>query len=153
MKFSIIMPVYNTALYLKKSIQSVIEQTYENWELICVNDGSTDDSLEICEHYAKQDSRIKVFSKVNEGVSVARNFGLKKVTGERVIFLDADDWLSSNYIEQQAKEKLGMKKLTNKQTVYVTLPKKDYVESPSEKVITKEEKNWFESLVDKIFNK
>ena len=61
--------------------------------------------------------------------------------------------LSSNYIEQQAKEKLGMKKLTNKQTVYVTLPKKDYVESPSEKVITKEEKNWFESLVDKIFNK
>lgn len=61
--------------------------------------------------------------------------------------------LSSNYIEQHAKEKLGMKKLTNKQTVYVTLPKKDYVESPSEKVITKEEKNWFESLVDKIFNK
>lgn len=61
--------------------------------------------------------------------------------------------LSSNYIEQQAKEKLGMKKLTNKQTVYVALPKKDYVESPSEKVIIEEEKNWFESFVDKLFNK
>ncbi|MGQ7353991.1 glycosyltransferase family 2 protein [Streptococcus suis] len=108
MKFSIIMPVYNTALYLKKSIQSVIEQTYENWELICVNDGSTDDSLEICEHYAKQDSRIKVFSKVNEGVSVARNFGLKKVTGERVIFLDADDWLASNTLEVFSKYPLSV---------------------------------------------
>lgn len=108
MKFSIIMPVYNTALYLKKSIQSVIEQTYENWELICVNDGSTDDSLEICEHYAKQDSRIKVFSKVNEGVSVARNFGLKKVTGERVIFLDADDWLTLNTLEVFSKYPLSV---------------------------------------------
>ena len=104
MKFSIIMPVYNTALYLKQSIQSVIEQTYENWELICVNDGSTDDSLEICEHYAKQDSRIKVFSKVNEGVSVARNFGLKKVTGERVIFLDADLYILKNLKYQKTKQ-------------------------------------------------
>lgn len=63
--------------------------------------------------------------------------------------------LNNNYIEQQAKEKLGMKKLTNKQTVYVTLPKKDYVESPAEKVIIEEEneKNWFEQLVDSIFNR
>ena len=62
--------------------------------------------------------------------------------------------LNNNYIEQQAKEKLGMKKLTNKQTIYVTLPKKDYVESPSEKVVIEEkEKNWFEQFVDNIFNR
>ena len=61
--------------------------------------------------------------------------------------------LNLQYIEQQAKEKLGMKKLTNKQTVYVNLPKKDFVESPSEKVVIEEEKNWFEKLIDKIFNK
>lgn len=61
--------------------------------------------------------------------------------------------LNLQYIEQQAKEKLGMKKLTNKQTVYVNLPKKDFVESPSEKVVIEEEKNWFESFVDSIFNR
>lgn len=108
MKFSIIMPVYNTASYIDKSIQSVIEQNYENWELICVNDGSTDDSLEICENYANQDSRIKVFSKVNEGVSVARNFGLKEATGERIIFLDADDWLALNALEVFSKFPLSV---------------------------------------------
>lgn len=67
--------------------------------------------------------------------------------------VNIENSLNLNYIEQQAKEKLGMKKLTNKQTVYVNLPKKDYVESPSEKVKIEKEKNWFENLVDSIFNK
>lgn len=97
--FSIIMPIYNSQEYLSKSIQSVINQTYQNWELICVDDGSVDNSLELCHKFAAKDARIKVFTKINEGVSSARNFGLKQATGDRIVFLDADDWFSEDILE------------------------------------------------------
>lgn len=92
-KFSIIMPVYNVEKYVAQSIESVIKQSYKNWELIIVNDGSTDNSLRICNEYIERDNRIELINKKNSGLSDARNEGLKKSKGEYVIFLDSDDYL------------------------------------------------------------
>lgn len=101
MKISIIVPVYNVAQYLQRCIDSLIEQTYRNIEIILVNDGSTDSSLEICERNARIDSRIRIINKINGGLSDARNCGLKVATGDYVLFVDSDD-----YIEVDACEKL-----------------------------------------------
>lgn len=97
---SIIMPVYNTEKYLERAIQSIIDQTIENWELILVDDGSTDQSTEICDRYAQKDSRIKSFHQVNSGQGAARNNGLKKANGEYVAFVDSDDWIRSDMLER-----------------------------------------------------
>lgn len=93
MKFSIIIPVYNVAQYLPKCLDSVLAQTCADFEAVCVNDGSTDNSLEILEEYQKKDSRIKVVSQQNGGLSVARNTGLSHAHGDYVFFLDSDDWI------------------------------------------------------------
>ena len=90
-KVSIIMPVYNSEKYVSEAIESVCYQSYKNWELLIVNDGSVDLSSEIIEKYAKKDSRITVFHKRNEGVSNARNFALGKISGDYVTFIDSDD--------------------------------------------------------------
>lgn len=92
-KFSIIIPVYNVKKYLSQCLDSVINQTYPHIEIICVNDGSTDSSLQILEEYAKKDNRIKIINQENQGVSVARNNGIDIVTGDYVLFVDADDWI------------------------------------------------------------
>ena len=78
------MPTYNCELYIEKSICSVIEQSYKVWELIIINDGSTDNTLNLCKKYTNQDSRIKVFSQNNKGVSVARNEGINIATGKYI---------------------------------------------------------------------
>ena len=88
---SIIMPVYNSEKYVSEAIESVCNQSYENWELLIVNDGSTDYSQEIIDNYSEIDSRIRVFHKKNEGVSIARNFALNQIFGEYVTFIDSDD--------------------------------------------------------------
>ena len=90
-KISIIMPVYNSEKYVSEAIESVCNQSYKNWELLIVNDGSVDLSSEIIENYAKKDTRITVFHKQNEGVSIARNYALDKISGEYVTFIDSDD--------------------------------------------------------------
>lgn len=90
---SIIIPIYNAEKYLVNSINSVINQNFQDWKLILVNDGSTDASLDICEKYINLDSRIQVFTQENKGQSAARNFGLSKIETEFVMFLDADDEL------------------------------------------------------------
>lgn len=90
---SIIVPVYNTEKYLDRCIQSVLAQTYTNWELLLINDGSTDTSGIICDKYAFKDSRIRVFHKINEGVSATRNYGIAHILGEYVIHVDSDDWI------------------------------------------------------------
>lgn len=92
-KISIILPVYNTEEYLPKCLDSLIFQTYDNLEIICVNDGSTDNSLKVLEDYSKKDSRIKIFSQENLGQSVARNYGLNVATGDYISFIDSDDWV------------------------------------------------------------
>lgn len=96
---SIIIPVYNTEKYLRRCIDSVISQTYKDWELILVDDGSTDESGKICDEYAEKDERIIVFHKTNGGVSSARNVGLDNANGEWVSFVDADDWIEADYVE------------------------------------------------------
>lgn len=99
-KLSIIIPVYNSAAYLKKCIDSLLNQTYNNISIICINDGSTDESLSILQAYAAMDSRIRIVSQKNAGQSVARNTGLKIVDSEFVTFLDSDDYLEPNAYEK-----------------------------------------------------
>ena len=105
-KISIIIHIYNASVYLKRCIDSVLKQTYQNFELILVNDGSNDDSGEICQHYAEKNSNIKYISKNNGGVSSARNIGFEHSCGDFICFIDADDWLEPIYIEKLA-EKIG----------------------------------------------
>lgn len=97
---SIIVPVYNAEKYLNRCISSLLNQTYHNLEIILVNDGSTDNSKKICENAAKKDSRVKVINSVNEGVSLARNKGLKRASGDYVSFVDSDDYVEPGYIEK-----------------------------------------------------
>ncbi len=100
-KVSIILPVYNAEKYLKKCISSIIKQTYTKWELIIINDGSHDSSLEIISNIisVKSDYRIILINKKNEGVSIARNIGIKHSNGKYLFFCDADDILNENAIE------------------------------------------------------
>lgn len=96
---SIIVPVYNVEKHLDKCIKSIIDQTYQNWELILINDGSSDQSGTICDAYACTDYRIKVVHQPNAGVSIARNNGIKLAKGKFITFIDADDWIECNYLE------------------------------------------------------
>ena len=93
---SIIVPIYNTSQYLPECIDSILNQTYQNFEVILINNGSTDNSGEICDKYAETDSRIKVIHKKNGGQSSARNMGLDIASGEYITFVDSDDMLSLN---------------------------------------------------------
>ena len=102
MKVSIIMPVYNKAKYLENMVNCILSQTYTNFELIIINDGSTDGSDKICDKLSK-DSRIKVIHIENAGVSNARNIGLEIVRGEYIQFLDADDYIEKNMLEDLVK--------------------------------------------------
>ncbi len=96
---SIIIPVYNTSKYLKQCLNSVINQSYNNLQIILVNDQSTDNSLEICYDYSNKDERIEVITKENEGLGLTRNAGLRLAKGKYVTFLDSDDWFEINHIE------------------------------------------------------
>ena len=95
---SIIIPVYNTAQYLDECLESVTKQTYRDIEILLINDGSKDNSLEICNKWAKLDERIKVFDNENHGVSYTRNFGIGKSCGKYIAFVDSDDVISCDYI-------------------------------------------------------
>lgn len=96
---SVIIPVYNTAEYLPRCLDSVLNNTYRELEVICVNDGSRDNSLEVLNGYAAKDSRVKVIDQENAGVSAARNHGLDEATGEYIAFVDSDDWVHRQYFE------------------------------------------------------
>jgi glycosyltransferase involved in cell wall biosynthesis len=97
---SVIIPVYNVELYLEKCLNSVINQTYNNLEIICVNDCSTDESLDIIKKYALKDKRIQIIDKkINEGSGVAKNNGFAISNGEYIYFMDSDDWIENDYLE------------------------------------------------------
>lgn len=100
MKYSIIIPVYNVEEYLDRCLKSILNQTYFNYEVIIVNDGSPDNSDNIIKSYEKEDKRFKGYKKVNGGLSDARNYGLKYATGDYLIFIDADDYIENNYLEK-----------------------------------------------------
>ena len=99
-KISIIVPVYNVELYLEKCIESIINQTYTNIEIILVDDGATDSSGNICDLYSKKDSRIKVIHKRNGGLSDARNVGIEKAVGQYLMFVDSDDYIDKTMCEK-----------------------------------------------------
>lgn len=96
-KISVIISVYNTEKYIKRCLNSLVHQTYENLEIIIVDDGSMDSSYKICRQFQKKDCRIKLFHQDNSGQSAARNLGLKKVTGEWISFVDSDDWVEPDF--------------------------------------------------------
>lgn len=101
---SVIMPVYNVEKYVEKSIKSVLNQTMKDFELIIVNDGSTDNSGNICEKYASIDNRIRYFVRENRGVSAARNFAIKKsINSKYITFIDSDDWIEADFYEKAMK--------------------------------------------------
>ena len=95
-KISVIIPVYNVSQYLHRCVDSVINQTYSDLEIILVDDGSPDDCPIICDEYSKKDARVKVIHKPNGGLSSARNAGLDIATGEYVGFVDSDDWIEED---------------------------------------------------------
>ena len=97
---SVIIPVYNDAKYISETLDSVISQTFADWEAICVNDGSTDGSLKILKKYAKKDSRIKIINQKNQGVIVARNNAIKKAISEYIFMLDGDDKIAPTTFEK-----------------------------------------------------
>ena len=99
-KVTIIVPVYNVEKYLRKCLDSLINQTYKNLEIIVVDDGSTDNSVKICDEFANRDNRITVIRQKNGGISIARNAGLDKMTGSYVTFVDSDDYLEINAVEK-----------------------------------------------------
>lgn len=100
---SIIMPLYNGEKFIKITLESVLKQTYKNWELLITNDGSKDNSPKIAEKYAKKDERIKLFNQVNKGSAAARNNSLKEANGKYIVFLDSDDIWEDNFLEKQIK--------------------------------------------------
>ena len=98
-KISVIVPIYMSESYLEKCLDSILNQTYQNLEIILINDGSTDGSSVICQRYKNQDSRVKVFHKSNGGVASSRNRALEVVTGDYIVFVDNDDWLELDHIQ------------------------------------------------------
>lgn len=93
MKVSIIIPIYNSEKYLKQCLESIINQTYKNIEIICINDGSTDNSEKIIKDYLKTNKNITYLKQPNAGQSIARNKGLEKATGDFILFVDSDDFI------------------------------------------------------------
>lgn len=98
-KISVIIPVYNVEKYLRKCLDSVLAQTRDDYEVVLVDDGSTDSSPQICDEYAEKDERILVIHQENKGLSGARNTGIKQCSGEWITFLDSDDWWEPEYLE------------------------------------------------------
>ena len=104
---SVVIPVYNIEQHLRQCLDSVVAQTLDDLEIICVDDGSTDTSLQILEEYAARDNRLQVISRKNSGPGAARNAGFERATGEFLIFLDSDDWFEPDFLElmrRQAKQ-------------------------------------------------
>ena len=97
---SIIVPVYNVESYLEECIQSIVNQTYKDWECILINDGSTDNSGYICDTWTEKDNRIRVIHQSNQGVSTSRNTGIQHAKREFITFIDSDDWIENNYLTE-----------------------------------------------------
>lgn len=123
MKVSVIIPVYNVEKYLRRCLDSVVNQTYKDIEVILVNDGSPDNSKEICEEYVAKYSNIQLINQKNAGLGAARNTGLQYITGDAVTFVDSDDWLESDAIEYYV---ASMKKSDADIVVTKMIRKKEY---------------------------
>jgi glycosyltransferase involved in cell wall biosynthesis len=139
MKVSIIIPVYNAEKYLRQCIDSVIQQTYRDLEIILVDDGSTDNSGKICDEYAIKDSRIKVFHINNSGVSFARNKGIQESSGQYLMFVDSDDYIDLNMVEILISE-ISQSKSDLVICGYTTVTHENYIKSQCKKAFLKGKK-------------
>lgn len=101
-KISVVIPAYNVGIYIDECIKSILNQTYKNYEVIIVNDGSTDNTLKVCNKY-KENANIKIITQKNKGVSIARNRGIDEATGKYIVFVDPDDIVSKYYLETLSK--------------------------------------------------
>ena len=110
MKFSIVVPVYNVERYIRKCLESILKQSYDNFEVIIVNDGSIDESYKIIDEYVKRDNRFKSYKKRNGGLSDARNYGVNYATGDYLLFIDSDDYIAKDLL-------LNLKKILDVKTV------------------------------------
>ena len=99
-KISILVPIYNVEKYLKKCLDSMIQQTFTDIEIICMDDGSTDGSEKKCVEWKAKDSRIRYIDKKREGVFIARNIGVEQAKGKYLLFIDSDDWIDQTYVEK-----------------------------------------------------
>lgn len=99
-KISVFVPIYNSALFLEKCIASILSQTFHDFELLLIDDGSTDTSGRICDKYALRDRRIRVFHKQNEGISATREFAIQRAKGDYIQFVDSDDWIEKDMLEK-----------------------------------------------------
>ena len=99
-KISVIIPVFNTEKYIEKCINSILSQSFSDIEVICINDGSTDSSLEILSQYLSKDSRVKIINQNNQGAGYSRNIGIENASGEYLAFIDADDWIDEYFLEK-----------------------------------------------------
>lgn len=107
MRFSIVIPVYNVEQYLKECLDSVLSQSFDDWEAVCVDDGSTDGSAVILNGYASKDARFKMVSQANGGLSAARNTGMREAKGDYILFLDSDDWLEPHALKVLSEQLQG----------------------------------------------
>lgn len=98
-RFSVIVPIYNTETYLAKCLDSVVGQSYDDYELVCVDDGSTDGSADILQRYAAQEPRIRIIHQENHGIGSARNTGLRAAQGDYILYVDSDDWLEPDTLQ------------------------------------------------------
>ena len=142
MNISVIIPIYNAADYLEKCISSILGQTYQEFELIIVNDGSTDHSLEVLQNLLPQNENIKIITQNNQGVSSARNTGLVHATGKYLAFIDSDDYVDQDYLKT-------LFEATNKETIdWVLSGTSYYQESEIIRVVTMPEDIWNTSELD-----
>ena len=102
MKVSIIVPVYNSEKYIDRCLEAIQNQTYKDIECLCIDDGSTDSSIQICQQYVKRDNRFRLITLSNHGVSYARNIGIEQSTGDFIMFCDSDDYVSEKWVEIMA---------------------------------------------------
>lgn len=98
LKYSFIIPIYNIENYIRKCVDSILNQEYKNFEIILINDGSTDESLNICNNYAQIDKRVKVINQSNTGVNVARIKGIEAASGKYICCVDGDDFIEKDYL-------------------------------------------------------
>ena len=146
---SVIIPVYNTEPYISRCLDSVLNNDYQNLEILCVNDGSTDRSLAVLNQFSERDKRIKVFDADHKGAASARNFGLNSATGQYIAFIDSDDWVSPLYFEALLDAAVhngigicGYKKTKSEEKPAVSLP--------LNQVSVKTEDLYFDQLVDTV---
>ena len=136
-KVSVIIPVYNVEEYLRECLDSVVNQTLKDIEIICVNDGSTDNSLAILEEYAAKDERLRVFTQENQGQSVARNLAMEKARGEYIGFVDSDDWIDLDFYEKLYRAAVKAQADIACANIYKPDEKRYYIKYSKVKVVSK----------------